>query len=95
LFQDITNITNILQETFNKEINSNIYFSKGKKIVSFPVHQHDYAVIVKNAFGSSTWELAGKQYNLEKNNIFFIDKFNDHGVTRIFENKCSITFNLT
>ena len=94
LFQEITDITNILHETFEKEINSNIYISKGTKVVSFPVHQHEYAVIVKNAFGVSKWQLGDKQYVLENNYIFFIDKFNDHGVIEFFDKKCSITFNL-
>lgn len=57
LLKDITNISDRITQTVKKEIDANCYFSKGEKFVSFPKHNHEYPVIIKNAFGKSTWEL--------------------------------------
>jgi hypothetical protein len=94
LLNDIQIISSRLSNTFKKEIDANCYFSKGNKIVSFPKHNHEYPVIVKNVFGSSVWEIKGQEQFLEKNNVFFIDKTIDHHVKEIIEIKCSLTFNL-
>ena len=94
LFKDITKISDILMKEFGQEINANCYLSKGTKCVSFPSHNHDYAVIIKNVFGKSEWEIDRKCYLLENQNVFFIDKFKSHCVEKIHDRKCSLTFNL-
>jgi|TARA_B110000977_G_C10977872_1_gene454925 hypothetical protein len=94
LFNDIANITDRLSNRFGVEINSNIYISKGTKIVSYPYHDHNYAVIIKNIEGKSKWAIDGQDYLLEDQNVFFIDKFKKHCVKEIYDKKISITFNL-
>ena len=94
LFNDIADITDRLNKEFGIEVNSNIYISKGSKVVSYPYHQHDYSVIIKNIEGSSKWMIDNKEYTLEDQNVFFIDKFKWHCVKEIQEFKLSITFNL-
>jgi hypothetical protein len=94
LFKDITNITHRLYQQFGKEINSNCYLSKGTQVVSYPKHNHDYSVIVKNIIGKSTWEINKTEYQLENQDVFLIGKFIDHQVKQIDGMKFSITFNL-
>lgn len=94
LFKDIANITYLLYQQLGREINANCYFSKGTKKVSFDKHNHDYPVIVKNAFGSSYWEIDDKEYRLEKQDVLFIDQFVYHQVKSIDTIKLSFTFNL-
>jgi hypothetical protein len=94
LFNDIATITDKLNKEFGIEINSNMYISKGSKVVSYPYHEHDYAVIIKNIDGRSKWMIDNKEYILENQNVFFIDKFKWHCVQEIDNFKLSITFNL-
>jgi hypothetical protein len=94
LFNDIATITDKLNKEFGIEINSNMYISKGSKVVSYPYHEHDYAVIIKNIDGRSKWVIDDKEYILEDQNVFFIDKFKWHCVQEIDNFKLSITFNL-
>lgn len=94
LFNDIADITDKLSNRFGIEINSNMYISKGTKVVSYPYHDHDYAVIIKNIEGNSKWIIEGNDYILENQNVFFIDKFKNHCVKEIYDKKISITFNL-
>lgn len=94
LFNDITNITEYLSNIYQTEINSNIYISKGKKIVSYPYHDHEYSVIIKNIYGKSKWLIDDKEERLENQNIFFVPKGTYHAVKEIEDIKLSITFNL-
>jgi hypothetical protein len=94
LFNDIAAITDKLNKEFGIEINSNMYISKGSKVVSYPYHEHEYAVIIKNIDGRSKWMIDNKEYILEDQNVFFIDKFKWHCVQEIDNFKLSITFNL-
>ncbi len=94
LFSDIANITDRLNKEFDIEVNSNMYISKGSKVISYPYHDHDYAVIIKNIQGSSKWLIDDNEYLLENQNVFFIDKHKWHCVKEIFGFKLSITFNL-
>lgn len=94
LFNDIASVTDRLNKEFGLEINSNMYISKGSKVVSYPYHNHDYAVIIKNIEGKSKWLIENKEYMLEDQNVFFIDKAKWHCVQEIDNFKLSITFNL-
>lgn len=94
LFNDISTITEKMSTVFGVEINSNMYISRGKKTVSFPYHDHDYSVIVKNVRGKSLWTIDGEDYTLEKQNVFYIEKNKWHCVREIIEPKISITFNI-
>ena len=94
LFNDIAAISDRLNKEFGIEINSNMYISKGSKVISYPYHEHDYAVIIKNIAGKSKWLIDDNEYVLEDQNVFFIDKAKWHCVKEIEDFKLSITFNL-
>lgn len=94
LFNDIATITDRLNKEFDIEVNSNMYISRGTKVISYPYHEHDYAVIIKNIEGKSKWLIENEEYILEDQNVFFIDKFKWHCVKEIYNFKLSITFNL-
>jgi len=74
-------------------ISMNIYMSKGKKEVSFPLHNHDYDVIVKNIKGSSTWIKGNEKVILKNQNILYLPKYTNHQVIEIQKPKLSITCN--
>jgi hypothetical protein len=94
LHKDIRNLASVVNCFCNCEVNINAYFGKGTKSVSFPPHQHEYAVLVKNVVGVSEWEIAGDKYTLGKQNVLYFDAFTDHVVTKIIEPKFTLTCNL-
>jgi hypothetical protein len=94
LFDDISILTERLSTFFDYEIQANMYLSKGKKIVSYPYHDHDYSVIIKGIFGRSKWLINDEEKILENQEVFFVDKFVKHCVKEIYDTKFSITFNL-
>jgi len=94
LFNDITNLTIYLSNIWDTEINANIYISKGKKVVSYPYHNHHYSVIIKNIYGKSKWLINDQDRVLENQDIFYVPKEMMHGVKEIEDLKLSITFNL-
>jgi len=94
LFDDVSILSDKLSDFFNYEIQANMYLSKGNKIISYPYHDHDYAVIIKGIFGRSKWRIDNEVKILENQNIFFVDRYIKHCVEEIYETKFSITFNL-
>ncbi len=90
----------LIQQYLNKKlktdkINCNLYFGNGKKSVSFPKHQHEYPVIVKNIYGKSKWIINEKEVILKDQECVWFDKFIDHQVVEIDNSKLSLTINLT
>lgn len=75
---------------------SNFYFGKGCVGVSpsFPYHNHDYDVVVKNIFGSSVWRVDGEIVNLQDQDVLELPKGTFHQVTDIEKLKLSLTCNL-
>lgn len=75
---------------------SNFYFGKGCVGVSpsFPYHNHDYDVVVKNICGSSVWRVDGEMINLKDQDVLEIPKGTFHQVTNIETLKLSLTCNL-
>jgi len=72
----------------------NIYMSKGKSVISFPEHNHDYDVLVKNVRGSSAWIVNNQKIVLDNQNILCLPKYTNHQVVEIYEPKLSLTCNL-
>jgi len=87
-------IQQLLNKQFNRPINCNFYFGNGKKSVSFPKHNHEYLVIVKNIFGKSKWIINQKEKTLENQDCIWFDKFVDHQVVEINNPKLSMTCNI-
>jgi mannose-6-phosphate isomerase-like protein (cupin superfamily) len=94
LTSEIRKFSSIIEKDFGKEININLYMSKGKKEVSFPSHDHHYDVVVKNIQGKSTWICNNEKTILEEQNILLIEKYKMHQVISIENSKMSLTCNL-
>lgn len=94
LSKDLWLIQEHLNKVFNRYINCNLYFGNGKKSVSFPKHQHEYPVIVKNIYGKSKWIINEKEVILKDQECIWFDKFIDHQVVTIDSAKLSLTCNI-
>lgn len=94
LFPEIKDISNEFAKTFGYSMEANLYLSRGHKSISFPAHQHDYHVIVKNIFGKSLWLNDGEEIIVENQDAIYIPKFGTHQVKEIYDKKASITFNI-
>lgn len=87
-------IQKLLNINFKTEINCNFYFGNGKKSISFPKHQHEYPVIVKNIYGKSKWIIDQKETLLSNQECIWFDKFVNHQVVEINSAKLSLTCNI-
>lgn len=94
LLSEFRPVQNTLNKFFRKNININLYAGSGNKSVSFPSHDHDYDVLVKNISGKSYWELGKENIYLNNQNILFIPKYTKHSVRSIEGEKISLTCNL-
>jgi hypothetical protein len=91
--EDTTKITELLNDHYG-EVTANIYWSKGSSSVSFPLHDHNYHVLVKNICGKSVWTIADQEILLENQQALYFDAHTQHCVKEILEPKISITFNI-
>jgi hypothetical protein len=94
LHKDIRNLSNIVNNFCNCEVNINAYFGKGVKSTSFPPHHHEYAVLVKNVTGVSEWVIGNDVQILRDQNTLYFDPYIEHAVTKIIEPKFTLTCNL-
>ena len=94
IHKDINKLSNVVNNFCNCEVNINAYIGKGTKSVSFPVHQHDYAVLVKNVVGVSEWLIGNNKHTLVNQDTLYFDAYTDHAVTKILEPKFTLTCNL-
>jgi hypothetical protein len=94
LNSQVLEITKELEKFFKTNVNANMYIGKGTSSISFPRHQHDYHVLVKNVFGSSGWIIDKTYIKLQEQNSLFIPAYTDHQVIEIFDVKATITFNI-
>ena len=94
LCRDLWFVQETLAKNFKRFINCNLYFGNGKKSVSFPLHKHDYSVIVKNLYGESIWVIDGKEVILKDQDAIWFDKETYHQVIKIKEPKASLTCNI-
>lgn len=91
LFKDISVISEILDKAHGYHCNINLYFGKA---ASFEMHTHDYAVLVKNIYGSSDWVINNQDVILNNQDVIFFDKHTPHQVIKVSEPKLSMTCNL-
>ena len=91
---DVWIIQQLLNTQFQTDININIYMGNGKKSISFGKHQHDYAVIVKNIYGESTWMIDNVEQKLKDQDVIWFDKNINHQVLEITSPKLSLTCNI-
>jgi len=80
---------------FGSPINANFYISKGNKTqtASFPAHEHEYEVIVKQLHGSSDWLVGGKSLVTHKNDVIVIPTGTQHQVVTVPEERLSLSIN--
>lgn len=94
LTKEIRNFSDIIFEELNRPFGINLYISKGKKVISFPHHNHHYDVFVKNVSGESLWINGNRKEYLKSQNYIKIPKFQYHQVIEINKPKISLTCNL-
>ena len=94
IHKDVIRLAKIVNNFCGCEVNINAYFGRGTKSISFPPHQHEYAVLVKNVSGVSEWEIGNDKHTLANQNVLYFDAFVDHAVTKIIEPKFTLTCNL-
>jgi hypothetical protein len=94
IHKDVIRLSNIVNNFCGCEVNINAYFGRGTKSVSFPPHQHEYAVLVKNVTGVSEWLIDNRSKTLKDQDVLYFDAFIDHAVTKIIEPKFTLTCNL-
>ena len=94
LNNELRELNKKLTDETGLRINCNMYFSKPGKIPSFPYHDHEYDVIVKQIYGSSEWRLDDKYFTLTPESTCIIPKNTLHQVLSKNENKLSLTINI-
>ncbi len=82
----------------NKELGicacANFYFGKPGRRASFNKHRHDYDVIVKQIYGTTTWIVKEQEITMEPQSVLFIPKKTYHEVVSKNTPKLSLTINL-
>ena len=94
IHKDVISLSKIVNSFCGCEVNINAYFGQGTKSISFPSHQHEYAVLVKNITGVSEWVIGNENKILKDQDVLYFDAFVDHAVTKIVEPKFTLTCNL-
>jgi hypothetical protein len=95
LFFDISKLQHILNQHFSFNVCINLYAGYGTNSVSFDNHKHDYDVIVKNVCGNSEWLYDNNhKIILKDQEVLFLPKNTFHQVTKILDDKISLTCNI-
>ena len=87
-------LNSFLYKKIGTEINGNFYFSKGGQKSSFDEHQHEYAVIVKQIYGSGYWKINKHELILEPQKSVLLPVECPHEVFKIVDKKLSLTINI-
>jgi len=87
-------IKNELDSSSGLNTACNFYFGTGRKSISFPLHAHNYDVLIKNIYGSSLWSLNNKETTLDRQRVLYLPKGTEHTVMKIIDKKLSMTCNL-
>lgn len=77
--------------------NANMYISNGTKEhrVSFPLHTHDYHVVVKGIYGSTLWQVGDKIVELKPGEVFMLPVETPHAVIETPEPRLTLTLNVS
>ena len=86
-----------LYEYKGSETNANLYLSAGTttKRPSFDPHNHDYHVIVKPIYGTSTWIIDGQRKEADPSDVIIIPEGSMHSVIDNPEPRLSLTINVS
>ena len=94
LNNELRELNKKLTDETGLRMNCNMYFSKPGKLPSFPYHDHQYDVIVKQIYGLSEWRLNDKYFTLTPESTCIIPKNTLHQMLSKNENKLSLTINI-
>lgn len=95
LFYDVSKLQQMLNQHFSFNICINLYAGYGTNSVSFGNHKHEYDVVVKNVCGTSEWLYDNTQkVMLKDQEILIIPRNTYHQVTKIYDDKISLTCNI-
>lgn len=77
--------------------NANMYISNGTREhrVSFPLHTHDYHVVVKGLYGVTKWQIADKIVELHPGDVFMLPVETPHAVIDTPEPRLTLTLNVS
>ena len=104
LLRNVLDLTGQLRELNEKllplrgsDTIANFYLSKGTETrrPSYDPHNHDYNVIVKPIYGSSTWVINGQSQKATPDSVVIVPAFSQHSVIESTEPRLSLTLNLT
>lgn len=88
----------IISDYLKKELGiwacANFYFGKPGRRPSFNKHTHNYDVIVKQIYGTTTWIVKEEEIVLEPRAVLFVPKHTDHEVVSKETPKLSLTINI-
>jgi len=91
LHNSLRSLSDLINAHVRDEVNMNIYFGTGGKSISFPLHTHDYPVIVKNVQGTSEWIIGDETEVVANQEAVYFGAEVPHAVTKILTPKLSIT----
>ena len=97
LTKDLRELNNKLYDIKGSNTVGNLYLTKGSnsRRVSFPLHNHEYLVIVKPIYGSCTWQVGNDTSEYGPGDLIIIPPGMAHCVHESTEPRLSLTLNLT
>ena len=97
LTQDLRDLHETLFEIKGSQTNANLYFSKGTSNhrVSFPPHTHDYHVIAKSIYGTTTWQINNEFVKVSPGEVIVLPINTPHAVIESPEPRLSLTINMS
>lgn len=77
--------------------NANLYISSGTRDhrVSFPLHTHDYHVVVKGIYGTTLWQVGDQIVKLHPGEVFMLPVETPHAVIETPEPRLTLTLNVS
>lgn len=77
--------------------NANMYFSSGtnEHRVSFPMHKHDYHVVVKGIYGVTKWQIVDRIFDLHPGEVVMLPVDTPHAVIDTPEPRLTLTINVS
>ena len=94
LTKELREIDKVIRDQTGFHTWGNFYFSTPGRKASFDLHEHDYAVIVKQIYGNSHWQVGDKNFILKPDEVCVIPEKTKHMVYNKNENKLSLTINI-
>lgn len=97
LTQELRDLREELFKIKGSETNANFYFSKGTTAhrVSFPPHTHDYHVVAKGIYGTTTWQINNEIIQVNPGEVIVLPIGTPHAVIDSPEARLSLTINMS